>query len=66
MCCKDEPNPTIYSGGYDNTVKSWDMETQKNKDSIDIGSCLSFLCSGPDGHIYVSGANGQLSRISQN
>lgn len=66
MCCKEEPNPTIYSGGYDKTVKSWDLETQKSKDSIELDTCINFLCDGPAGHVYVGGINGYLARISPN
>ncbi|RZF38235.1 zinc finger CCCH domain-containing protein 17 [Nilaparvata lugens] len=63
LCVSEEPQLTIYSGGYDNTLKGWDAATQKCTGSLDLGVCINALCSGPKGEIYVASANGHMVRV---
>lgn len=63
LCVAPEPQLTVYSGGYDNTLKGWDIATEKCTGSLDIGVCINALCSGPQGEVYVASANGHLARV---
>jgi WD40 repeat protein len=54
---------TLFSGGYDETVRQWNLETLKCVSTCDIGFCGNTICIGSQGHVYVAGDNGFIKRL---
>lgn len=53
----------MYSGGWDNTLREWDLDSLKNTANLDVGNYITALIIGPNKEIYVGGASGLLLRV---
>ncbi|KAF4531517.1 hypothetical protein B566_EDAN004113 [Ephemera danica] len=54
----------LYSGGYDNSVRIWDLATHEAVIEVPLDSYVNCLCAGADDNtLYAGGANSLLVKI---
>ena len=54
----------LYSGGWDNCVRSWDLTTFTRLDAIDLGQAVNCIRVDPDnGDIYVGANQGIVAKL---
>lgn len=66
LAYSQQPKKThLYSGGWDNTVRSYDLETFTPLSVVELGQAVNCIRPDPSssGHIFVGGNNGLLCKI---
>lgn len=65
LACGQQPKAHLYSGGWDNTVRSYDLQTFTPLSRLDLGQPINCIRPDPSssGHIFVGGNNGLLCKI---
>lgn len=53
----------LFSGGYDSTVKKWDLNSLKCAGSINLNCCVNSLASNSENSVYVARADGVISQV---
>lgn len=54
----------LYSGGWDNCVRSWDLKTFSRLDEIDLGQAINCIrVDDSNGDIYVGANRGIIAKI---
>ena len=55
----------LYSGGWDNCVRCWDLKTFTQLSEIDLGQAINCIrVDHRNGDIYVGGNQGLLAKLS--
>ncbi|EFX88845.1 hypothetical protein DAPPUDRAFT_304793 [Daphnia pulex] len=65
LACGQQPKTHLYSGGWDNTVRSYDLQTFTPLSRLDVGQAVNCIRPDPSssGHIFVGGNNGTLCKV---
>ncbi|KAK6628028.1 hypothetical protein RUM44_010510 [Polyplax serrata] len=53
----------VYSGGYDSTVKKWDLKSSNCLGSVNLGCCINALASKSENEVYVARSDGIVTKI---
>lgn len=65
MADSQQPKTRLYSGGWDNTVRSYDLGTFSPLSRLELGQPVNCIRPDPSnsGHLFVGGNNGLLCKI---
>lgn len=63
LSCTIEPQPTIFSGGYDKVVKRWDVLSQQCSGSIETDIVINALAANHQGSVYIGGGFGFIAKV---
>lgn len=54
----------LFSGGYDNTVKKWNLTSLACEGSVNLNSCINGLCASSDGSAYAVRSDGGVTHLA--
>lgn len=58
-----ETGNAVYTGGYDSTVKKWDLNTFECLSSNNLGCCINALSFSTKNYLYVARSDGFITKL---
>lgn len=61
--CGNMETTTLYSGGYDKSVKVWDVQLLKDISSVDIGKTVNAIAIDNNKQIFIATDDGSIQKL---